>query len=48
MPPLDHIIGRHNTLFHFYADDAQLYLPVHTTDSCSLVVLKDCFDDIES
>lgn len=34
-------------MLHFYADDIQLYFSFNSTDSCRLVILKDCLDDIK-
>lgn len=48
MLPLGHIIQRHGVLFHFYADDTQLYLPVKATDSGKLSALIDCIADVRN
>ena len=47
MLPLGSIIQRHGKLFHCYADDTQLYLPIKT-DSYPLARLQACLKDIKA
>jgi len=44
MPPLGYIIQKHNLLYHFYADDTQLYLPVKNNTCSNLFA---CLQDIK-
>ena len=48
MLPLGHIIQRHGVLFHFYAEDTQLYLPIKATDPGKLSALNDCIADVRN
>lgn len=39
---------KHNVLFHCFADDLQIHLPLKTNDRASVQVLLDCLSDILS
>ena len=50
--PLANILRRHNMLFHFYADDAQLYTSFTCNDehdlSSTVRRIEDCLADIRT
>ena len=49
MLPLGSIFQKHNVSFHCFADDIQIYLPVTTTDSSSVVsTLLDCLSEVQA
>ncbi len=41
-----HIIGQHDVLFHFNADDTQFYLSFNPEGLSSLFILHNCLFDI--
>ncbi len=42
MLPLGYIFRKHNISFHCYVDDAQIYLPVKTSNKASFLLLLNC------
>ena len=45
--PLGNFIRRHDTNFHSYADDTQLYIAVSPDDTCFIDALLNCIFDIK-
>ncbi len=48
--PIGEICKRHNMIYHFYADDSQIYLVVEPSDNWTNIAarLEDCIADISS
>jgi len=46
--PLGSILRKHVILFHCYADDSQIYVPLKKADSYSLKPLLNCLEDVET
>lgn len=44
--PLGSFLREHGILFHCYADDCQIYVPLKKADSFSLKPLFNCLDDV--
>ncbi len=47
MLPLGSILRKYDTLFYFYADDTQIYLPLEWEQASSLQLIFDCLRDIK-
>ncbi len=46
--PLANIFRKHLTLYHCYANDIQLYLPVKSDENTSLQLLFGCLGEVKS